>query len=120
MGQIGVVKTKMETTPVFFDSLLSEAITTPDRTRVAERRFLVAVLQQAFQDLADYQQRTDVNARRIYDAAWLWVFDTTQGAGEDHLSFGQTCDLLGLEASYVRRLARRLVHTPDAGRPHAA
>lgn len=81
----------------------------PAGEQSGERNLLVAVLRQAFADLNEYNGRKDPNSRLIFDAAAAWVFSPLAVDGDDHLSFGRVCDLLGLDRCYVRRLARRLL-----------
>lgn len=76
---------------------------------LSERRLLTAVLRQALDDLRDYQLRRDPNARRIHDAASGWIFSGANTEEEDHLSFERTCNLLGIEPSYLRGLIRRQI-----------
>ncbi len=80
-----------------------------------ERNLLVAVLRQAFADLAEFHGRADANSRTIYNAAAAWVFSPSATDTDDHLSFGRVCDLLDLDHSYIRRLARRML---DPGPSH--
>ena len=74
-----------------------------------ERNLLVAVLHQAFVDLIEFNGRRDPNSRLIFDSAAAWVFSPLAVDDDNHMSFARICDLLGLDRSYVRRLARDLL-----------
>jgi len=76
---------------------------------LGERRLLVAVLRQTLDDLVEHRGRCDPMSRRIFDSAAAWIFAATHREADDHLSFSRTCDLLGLDATYVRGLVRRLL-----------
>lgn len=76
---------------------------------LGERRLLVAVLRQTLDDLIEHKDRCDPISRRIFDNAVAWIFGTLHREADDHLSFVRTCDLLGLDAAYVRGLVRRLL-----------
>ena len=99
---------------------LLELATSPDRVshrdRLGERRLLTAVLHQALDDLSEYGSRSDPNARRIHEAASGWIFGKQLDA-DDHLSFDRTCELVGLDPTYVRRLVREQTGTNATSRP---
>lgn len=64
-----------------------------------ERALLVAVLQQAIDDLRDHQESHGATARRLYREAYQWV------ASDDRswpCSFLNICDLLHLSAGALR------------------
>lgn len=90
---------------------LSELSTPPNEGNrgLGERRLLAAVLRQTLDDLIENRHRADPNARRIFETASAWVFTPAPRDADDYLSFARTCDLLGLEVSYVRGLVRRLL-----------
>jgi hypothetical protein len=85
-----------------------------------ERNLLVALLRQAFADLNEFNGRADPNSRIIFEAAAAWVFSPVATDSDDHLSFGRVCDLLGLDRSYIRRLARRMLEPDPSHLPRRA
>lgn len=69
------------------------------RKTTPERALLMAVLQQALEDLRNYEERRGAHARRLYREAYQWM------ASDERcwpFSFLNLCDLLGLSAGALR------------------
>ena len=64
-----------------------------------EKALPMAVLQQALEDLRNYQERRGTHARRLYRNAYQWMMSDDR---RWPYSFLNICDLLGLSAGALR------------------
>lgn len=69
------------------------------RKTTPEKALLMAVLQQALEDLRNSSDRPGAQARRLYREAYQWVVSDDRSWP---CSFLNVCDLLGLSAGALR------------------
>jgi hypothetical protein len=77
-----------------------------------EKRLMMAVLEDAIACYQKYAFARDPRGKAMFRDAEEWIEET--GAGW-LFSFENVCDVLGLNADYLRRGLRRLVETKQAG-----
>ena len=68
--------------------------------RSGEWRLVVAILEDAVNVYRNYAGTTDAHKRGLFDDAEEWI---ESGDREWFLSFENVCDILGLDAGYLRR-----------------
>ena len=73
----------------------------------AERRLLLAVLQDALLTLAVHARRGTRKSNRLAEEVRRWVASDSRS---HPFTFGAICDILGLDPSYIRCSLRRLHH----------
>jgi len=75
---------------------------------VAERKLIIAVLEDAIMCYQKYMFAKTAQERRIFDQAELWLMRRDRkGGGEESFSFEFICDALGLNADALREELRR-------------
>lgn len=101
-------------TPEQFFSLATDS----RRHWTGERRLLLAVLQNAVDELFRYRDARTTRGRRLFREAWEWIWSREQ----TYLcAFETICAYLHLDADYIRRgLVHVLVARPPSSFPAAA
>ncbi len=81
------------------DVLLPSQLTIFSGKAPAERRLLSAILEDAVHCFRKYAFAHDPHGKRLFDEANEWIMGDGDGA---HFSFEFVCDVLGLDAGYLR------------------
>jgi hypothetical protein len=74
---------------------------------LAERRLIIAVLEDAVMCYQKYMRSTARHDRRVFDQAETWLMRRDPDASCDRFSFEFICDALGLESDSLRQQLRR-------------
>jgi hypothetical protein len=74
---------------------------------LAERRLIIAVLEDAVMCYQKYMRSTARHDRRVFDQAEAWLMRHESNSSADRFSFEFICDALGLDTESLRQQLRR-------------